>query len=250
MNTYMAIAQSAASAAGDFLRRREDLRVDYEYSHDTKLASDRRSEQIIIDILAQTEISILSEERGLILGQNNSDLKWIVDPLDGSINFLKGLSELSCVSVALFSRDVPLLGVIYRYAIDEMFASEAGKQATLNGKAICTSGVKYVGDAVLATGFASSRDYSDESLLSYVSFAKNFKKVRMLGSAAIMGCCVASGRVDAYIEDDIRLWDVAALLPIIEGSGGACTINYKDEHICDFRAFASIELRDDFLCIK
>ena len=250
MSTYMSIAQKAAYAAGKFLKKREDLKVDNDSSHDIKLASDKKSEQIIIDVLHQTGIDILSEERGLIKGLNSSDLKWVVDPLDGSINFLKGLPELSCISIALFNQGMPLLGVIYRYAGDEMFAGGVGKQATLNGEAIRASGVKKVRDAVLATGFASSRDYSDKSLLSYVSYAKNFKKVRMLGSSAVMGCCVACGRVDAYIEDDIRLWDVASLMPIIDGAGGVFTINHKNDYTCDFRAFASQELKDDFLCIK
>ena len=246
----MSIAHKAAVAAGEFLKRREDLRVDDELSRDIKLASDKKSEQIIIDILNQTGISILSEENGLIEGKNGNDMKWIVDPLDGSINFLRGLQELSCVSVALFNQDTPLLGVIYRYAADEMFAGEIGIQATLNGEAISTSGITKTKDAVLATGFAAKRDYSDQSLSVYVSYAQNFKKVRMLGAAAVMGSCVACGRVDVYIEEDVRLWDVAALLPIIEGAGGVCSITYKNDYICDIRAFASQELKDDFLCIK
>ncbi len=107
------LAIKAAEKAGEFLRKRENIHVDALEGKDIKLSSDKISERIIMDILEKSSIPVLSEEYGF-KGQEG-DRCWIVDPLDGTINYFKGLDDLACVSIALWKKGKPVLGVVYRF---------------------------------------------------------------------------------------------------------------------------------------
>jgi myo-inositol-1(or 4)-monophosphatase len=247
-------AVSAANDAGSYLRNKTNLAIDESTDKDIKLAADKQSEHIILTRLKETNLAILSEEAGLIESNLNNEYYWIVDPLDGSVNYLKGMDELTCISIALFKHGVdseePVFGIIYRWKADELFSGVVGEGAMLNGAVIKTSDVQKCTKAVFATGLPNARDFSKKALEKFAGDFARFKKIRMLGAAAVMGVFVACGRVDAYFEEDIRLWDVAAVAAIVNAAGGVFSLEIKKEsgsnYQCNFGAFATNELRTDF----
>ena len=239
------IAKEAALKAGNFLKRREGIHVDAAEGKDIKLSSDKRSEEIIINILKTTGIPILSEECGQ-LGGDPDEFLWIIDPLDGTANYWKGVGELACVSVALWRKNEPALGVVYRFEADELYYGAVGEGAFLNGRPIKTSSVSHTGDAVLATGFPVKGDYGTESLSAFVKQAQDFKKVRMLGAAAIMGAFVAAGKFDAYMEDGIMLWDIAGASAIVLAAGGKTDITMLGDYRCTCKCFSGAALMEDY----
>lgn len=241
----MELAKRAAKSAGDFLKKREHIHVDTAQGKDIKLSSDKYSEKIIIDILKESGIPVLSEECGIIYGETNEYL-WIVDPLDGTANYWKGLKELSCVSVALWKGSEPVLGVVYRFSAGEFYYGAAGYGAYLNGVPIHTAEVQKTEEAVVATGFPVHRDYSTKGLSAFVKQVQHFKKIRMLGAAAIMGTFVAAGIFDAYMEDEIMLWDIAAAVAIICAAGGTAEVKQLDHYKCICKCFAGKALMEDY----
>jgi len=240
------LALQAAREAGDYLRRREDIHIDGQAGKDIKLSSDKRSEKMIIDRLAQTGIPVLAEESGRHAGRDTKGLLWIIDPLDGTANYLKGLMELACVSVALWKDNEPVLGVIYRFAAGEMYYGVVGEGAYCNGEPIHTSDVTQIRKAILATGFPVKRDYGKESLERFVTKVQQFKKVRMLGAAAIMGVLVAAGRFDVYVEEGIMLWDIAASTAIVSAAGGEVKVEPMGDDRCLCCLFATRALMEEY----
>jgi len=240
----LGLAVNAALAAGRFLGGRQGVAVVSADGRDIKLSSDKASERIIIDALAPSGIPILSEERGMIGG--GAGLCWVVDPLDGSMNYYKGLDDLACVSIALCDDGVPVLGAVNRFARGELFTGVTGGRAELNGVPIKPSNTAVTGQAVLATGFPLNRDYSSVALASFVKQAQRFKKIRMLGAASLMAAFVACGRVDAYMEEGIMLWDVAAAAAIVRAAGGEVELQERADHVCVCRCFSTRGLMEDF----
>lgn len=241
------LAIQAAKEAGAVLKMRQGISIDSEDGKDIKLSSDKKSERVIVDILQKgSNYPILSEECGLLDGENQDEYRWIVDPLDGSANYCKGLTELTCVSIALWKGTRPILGVIYRYAVNELYYGIVGEKAYCNETVIATSDVGRMEYAVLATGFPVHRNYGTENLLNFVQAVQKFKKVRMLGAAAVMGAFVASGYVDAYWEDHIMLWDIAAAAAIVQAAGGESVIQHLEKNMCVCKLFANQMLMEDF----
>ena len=128
---------------------------------------------------------------------------------------------MCCISIALWRGMHPLLGVVYDFNRDETFAGIDGKGAWLNGRPIRVSDVVKTSKAVVCTGFPISTDFSKEGLVHFVQTVKRFKKIRMLGSAALSLAYVSCGKADCYQEDDIRIWDVAAGIVLVKAAGGA-----------------------------
>ena len=242
----LSIALKAAKKAGDYLVQRSNLHVDSQEGKDIKLAADRESESIIVDILSQTGFPILSEECGATEEIDWKKNYWIVDPIDGTVNYFRRLEGLSCVSIALWNNDQPILGVVNRFELDQVFTGVVGYGAFLNGEPIKTSAMKYISQAILTTGFPVGCDYSSKSLQAFIKQAQRFKKVRMLGTAALMGALVASGQVDAYIEDDIMLWDIAAAAAIVLSAGGEFIYRPFADNKCQCRLFASKMLAEEY----
>lgn len=238
------IAKNAAIKAGDYLELRNAIVVDNNDSRDIKLSSDRMSEQIIVEELMKTKIPILSEEAGFI-GDNKHSLKWIIDPLDGTANYYKNMPDLACVSIALWNNDEPILGVVNRFSGSELYYGLVGSGAFVNGEKIRPSSITKTNDAIMATGFPLMLDYSTESLSKYIRKVQVFKKTRMLGAAALMSSFVACGKVDAYFEDGIMIWDVAAGVSIVKAAGGIAEIEMVGQNKCVCRCFANEELRED-----
>lgn len=244
--TELEMAKKAAAEAGAYLKNCSSLHVDGQEGKDIKLSVDKESEKILVDWLSQTGYAILSEECGEVYGESQEGLHWIIDPLDGTANYWKGIKELCCVSVALWKKEEPVLGVVYRFAADELFWGVVHEGAFCNGHPIHTSAIETVADAVIATGFAVRRDYHTESLTAFVKQVQRFKKVRMLGAAAIMGTFVGTGRVDAYMEDEIMLWDIAAAVAIVKAAGGVTAVQLLDDYKCICKCFANTRLKEDY----
>ena len=240
----MALAIKAVCAAGDFLLQREGINLDSDEKRDIKLSSDKLSEKIIMDLLKETGISILSEEYGAYAG--SGEYRWIIDPLDGTVNYWKGIDELSCVSVALWRGNEPLLGVVNRFHSGELFYGSVDSGAFLNDKAVYVSTVTKTEKAIVATGFPTYMDFSPENIERIVRKLRSFKKVRMLGTAAIMGSFVAAGRFDAYIEENIKLWDIAAAAALVKSAGGTIDIKLLNNYNCICRLFSSQALLEDY----
>ena len=193
-------AKDAAREAGLYLNKRDCIHVDSNNGKDIKLSADKESERIIISSIESFGYSILSEEYGLI--DKGTKICWIVDPLDGTMNYYKGLVDLSCVSIALWNDNIPILGVVYNYRKDELFWGLEGQGSFLNGNVITPSKVRDLSQAVLGTGFPLNREYDDESLMAFIKDIQRFKKIRMLGTAALMATFVACGRIDVYMEEN------------------------------------------------
>lgn len=239
----MNLAKDAAIAAGEYLLTQQRASVDSLLGKDVKLRNDKESEEIIIDKLTKSGIPVIAEEGGASGNLGGVEkLCWIVDPLDGSANFMKEMRDLTCVSVALWENDKPILGVIYRYDRGELFSGIVGEGAYLNDQAIRTSDTSNVENAVLATGFPIKRSYSEHDLMKFISSVQRFKKIRMLGAAALMGAYVACGRVDAYTEENIMIWDIAAASAIVQAAGGCVNVERLDETQCICELFANKEL--------
>ena len=191
-----------------------------ESRRDVKLGADAEAEGLIIeDLRSSTDLPILSEERGSVGGSGRGDgLRWIVDPLDGSVNYLMGI-PLSAVSIGLWHDDQPVLGAIYDFWRDDMYTGILGSGAWLNDVPIRASETAEVGRAVLCTGFPAGTDFSSDAVGQFVRDVQQYRKIRLLGSAALSLAFVAAGRVDAYFERDIKLWDVAAGIAIACSAG-------------------------------
>lgn len=222
LNKYLSIAEEVVLLAGDYLSvLGENVSIESQCGKDIKISADRESERIIIDTIREkSDFPILSEEKGLIEATTRSgDLRWIVDPLDGSMNFLRGIPTC-CVSIGLWSGNKPLLGTVYDFNRKELFTGIVGTGAWLNENSIKVSKINDEREAILLTGFPVKTDYSSPALKNYIDQVRIFKKIRLIGSAALSLAYVAAGRADAYFERDIMLWDIAGGLAILSGAGG------------------------------
>ena len=239
----------AARAAGKIMRDHWHLpkRVNSAEAHDIKLELDVRCQKLIEKILraAFPEISLLGEEG--CSGDENSDYRWVVDPIDGTVNYFFGMPH-AAVSIALqkvveprelkvegkkFSALDPrpstfdtLLGVIYDPFTDELWTATRGGKTKLNGKVVRVSQRAQIGEAVVAMGFSKSKENLERSLPHLIRLARSALKIRLLGSAALELAYVASGRLDLYVERMINLWDIAAGALMVECSGGECWLKH------------------------
>lgn len=217
------LATAAARRAGAFLRKtaKSPIAVTAELERDVKLAADKGSEEIIVPLLREgSNFAILSEEMGLNDSRDSfTGPYWLVDPLDGSLNYLQGI-PLCCVSIGLWEGHEPLLGVVYDFNREELFKGIPGQGAWLNDKPIQVSVTREVKKAMLCTGFPANTDYSPKALLQFVDQVRKYKKLRLLGSAALSLAYVAAGRADGYFERDIKIWDVGAGMALVRAAGG------------------------------
>jgi len=221
---YAAI--TAAQAAGERLRRAfgHDLQVNETFAHDIKLAADEECQALIYGILLAhfPKTRCIGEEGDSDNpGDPEAQIEWIVDPIDGTMNLAMGIPHF-CVSIAAreAASERLLLGVIYDPLRNELFTAERGSGAYLNGVRLKVSTRDKLGDAVLAVGFAKSQESIDHCLKLYQVYGNEARKLRAMGSAALDMAYVAAGRLDAYIEQGVNLWDIAAGIVLVEEAGG------------------------------
>jgi myo-inositol-1(or 4)-monophosphatase len=191
------------------------------FQRDVKIIADNELDRFIVEQLTQrSSFKVLSEESGISQASNSiNNYRWIVDPLDGSMNFSRGI-PICCISIAFWQDMNPLIGVVYDFNRDELFTGIVGEGAWLNDSPICVSSTQNNSNAILATGFPVSSDFSQKTLYKFVNNIKKYKKIRLLGSAALSLAYVSSGRVDIYQENDIKIWDVAAGIALVRAAGG------------------------------
>ncbi len=236
---YLKLAKIAALKAGEFLLKegKKYIKVVKDEGRDIKLEADTEAERVILkELESRSCFSILSEEAGEIGSFGKTPL-WIVDPLDGTFNYARGIS-IGCVSIALWEHDKPILGVIYDFNRNELFEGMIGCDARLNGKRIRVSSVNKKSKAVMYTGFPSRASFDKKNLTRYVKNFKAYKKVRMIGSAAISLAYVACGRADSYEERNIMLWDAAGGAAMVLAAGGSVRIR-KTNKKHSYNIFAS-----------
>ncbi len=243
-------AVQASRAAGKLMRAnlRSAKKINEATQHDIKLELDVRCQKLIERLLCRTfpDIPILGEEG--IVGDPEAPVRWVVDPIDGTVNFSYGIPH-ACVSIALQERvpgsgfRVPgsprraaklgtrnpelgtcgfrsLVGVVYDPFTDELWTAIRGGPARLNGKVIRVSRRAKLNEAIVALGFAKQRSTLDRMLPTFDGLIHRVRKIRIMGAAALSLVYVATGRMDAYVEYGLRLWDIAAGGLIIECAGG------------------------------
>lgn len=227
----LAVAQEAAQAAGKLMSQnlRKTKKRQEESQHDIKLELDVRCQKVIEKVLKdyRSSIPVLGEEG--FTGDVNEPVRWIVDPIDGTVNYTYGLPH-ACVSIALQgvsikagkrrSKPETILGVVYDPFLDEMWAAVRDKPARMNGRLIQPNKHKKLEESVLAIGFSKSKGALDEMLPAFNSLVYRVRKVRILGAAALSLAWIADGRLDAFMEKGVRIWDIVAGGFILEQAGG------------------------------
>jgi myo-inositol-1(or 4)-monophosphatase len=185
---------------------------------------DVRCQKLIEKILrsAFPKIALLGEEGDS--GSVTEALRWVVDPIDGTVNFAYGIPH-ACVSIALQQKSgatdyETVVGVVHDPFTDETWTAIRGEATRLNGHVTRVSTRKELKESIVCVGFAKSRHSLERALPHFIWMARRVRKMRMMGAAALGLAYVASGRFDAYIERGVSLWDVAAGGLLIECAGG------------------------------
>ena len=219
------LAESVAMKAGDFLNKSKSVKKDVltEEGRDIKLIIDQDTEKLIRSCLKKTNIDILGEEFG---GLVKKDKYWVIDPIDGTANYFRGLDEC-CVSIALMEDNEALIGVIYNFNNNQMYTAIKDHGAFLNNSKISVSDIASKNKASITTGLPASETI--ESSMNFLEGLKGWKKVRMFGSAALSCAYVASGKCDYYAEKGVYLWDFAAGMCLVKEAGGNITYSLIDK---------------------
>ena len=247
---YLDLAVEAARKAGHFLLKnigKKNNIISEDDEQEIHFQFDLESEEIIINELRSGSMfNILTEESGLIdMASGAQEYSWIVDPMDGSINYSMGI-PFSCVSVSLWKGASPVFGVIYDFYRNHMYIGIIGLGAWLNGLPIKINLLRNPAKAILCTGFPASLDFTETAISSFISRGKRFRKIRMLGTAALSLAFVASGKMDAYYEKNIKIWDVAAGLALVKAAGGEIICKgFPESHVVEAYGGASLSLFAD-----
>jgi len=243
LDVLLELAKSSVTQAGKRLLD-QVTPGDLHYVHspdlqrEIKAIADTVMEKEVLRVLAGAGLAILSEESGFVAPPQKSKYWFIVDPLDGTFNFVKGLGP-SAISVALWENETPIFGVIYSLMERQLAWGGSGLGAFVGGRRIAVSDTSHQSRASICTGFPVRFDFDDEGAMQdFWRMVKPYAKVRMLGSAAASLLHVARGSADVYSESRIMLWDVAAGIAIVEGAGGKCAMQRIADAWC-YDVFAS-----------
>ncbi|MDI6767865.1 MAG: inositol monophosphatase family protein [Bacteroidota bacterium] len=222
------VAVEAAKQAGNFLSQNlgkvRDIQRKSDQERNLVTEIDKRSEEIIIETIKKhyPTHGILAEESGKSQRQE-SDYKWIIDPLDGTTNYTHSL-PIFCVSIGVERKGEIVAGVIYDPNNDELFTAEKGKGAFLNSKRIKVSQTDSLTRSLLVTGFPYNiTENPDHAVEHFINFLMTAQAVRRLGSAALDLAYIAAGRFDGFWEVALNPWDMAAGTLIVQEAGGEVT---------------------------
>ncbi len=227
MTEALQTAIEAALAAGKILKERRDNfgPIKYKSEIDPVTEVDLQCEKTIIDIISSRfpDHGFLAEESHRSRNLSSSH-KWIVDPLDGTVNFAHGY-PCYCTSIGLESDGEIVVGVVYNPSLDELFTTEKGKGAFLNSKPIKVSEISDFKRSMLVTGFAYDVGHADNNNLDHFeNFIKSCQAVRRPGSAALDLCYTAMGRFEGFWEIKLHPWDMAAGKLLLEEAGGKLSL--------------------------
>jgi myo-inositol-1(or 4)-monophosphatase len=229
INSLLMLVKDVVRSANILLcKTQEDTFQNFKYlpelPREMKADFDKTLEREILNRLIPVGLPILSEESGEIAGSDKSGLRFIVDPIDGTVNFIRKLGPAS-ISIALYQNNKPILGALGIYPSGDLAWGGKKFGTYLNDKPIHVSTISDKTESVLCTGIPSRLSLdSSESVSEFISRMTPFGKVRMLGSASISLLQVAKGSAELYAEQDIMLWDVAAGLALVEGAGGCISV--------------------------
>jgi myo-inositol-1(or 4)-monophosphatase len=223
MHPMLNIAIRAARAAGDSIVREmdrvSDISIDIKGKNDFVTEVDKQAEYIIIETIknAYPDHAFLAEESGK---SGDSDYVWIIDPLDGTTNFLHGFPHFA-VSIALQCKGRLDQAVVYDPIKQELFTASKGKGAQLNNKKIRVSPKKNIDGALLGTGFPFKEEHDvDKFIKNFKSFYPKAAGIRRAGAASLDLAYVACGRLDGFWEYDLKPWDIAAGALLVQEAGG------------------------------
>jgi myo-inositol-1(or 4)-monophosphatase len=230
MKHYLDVAEKAARAAGELLRQnfQRPLRVNSVEAHDIKLEIDVQAQKLITKLLLEEfpEHALYGEEG--IVGDQSCEHQWVVDPLDGTVNYFYGIPHF-CVSIALRLGSEIIIGVVYDPIREEMWIGQKGEPPRLNGHHFRVSDRADLADAIISVGLSKTGVTIDAGLPLLQRMVHRARKCRLLGSAALDMAYVACGRLDAYIEQGISLWDIAAGWLLIENAGGTVDLRPRED---------------------
>lgn len=225
LSDWLAIAEAAAIEAGAALKAHRTAWsvIEAEQGREVKIDADKRAEALILAALEKASpFAVISEEAGWVRAAERGDrYVWAVDPLDGSVNYLRDYPHCA-VSIALLEHGQPILGVVDCFALNERFTGIVGEGAWLNGKPMRVSDIDAPSSGILQTGVPSRA--GDESMRLFEARLRTWRKVRMIGSAASALAYVAAGRAEAYRESGSMIWDVAAGCALVKAAGGEISI--------------------------
>ncbi len=220
------IAQDAAKEAGVLLMKYSGKPAQVKTkasAADLVTEIDQASEEMIRKALDShyPDFGFLGEEQGYV--PSDTDYRWIVDPLDGTMNFVHGIPFFS-ISIGLEYKGELIMGLVYDPALKEMFAAVKGGGTTLNGERIQVSHTPTLDLSILSTGFSSHFRTQDEPYLGwFVHFERKCHAVRRMGSTALYLAYVAAGRMDGFYEMDLKSWDIAGGIVLVNEAGGMIT---------------------------
>ena len=230
LSNYFNVAKSAVFSSGEILKKYfyGNFRVDYKSERNPVTTADKKSENNIKRILSDnfSNIGLLCEESCDLGVVNENELMWILDPLDGTVNFVHRLPVFS-ISLALYNGKEGLLGIVYNPISGEFFSAIKNKGAYLNNKRIEVSNINNIEHSLLVTGFPYDYKKKEKKVLgNFKKFVYHAEGIRRFGSAAIDLCYVASGRFEGFWEEGLKPWDVAAGAVVLKESGGKIS-DYK-----------------------
>src|ERR1700682_5188740 len=230
MTHYLDAAVEAARAAGELLRQhfQQPLRVNSSQPHDLKLEIDVRAQELITaSLLKRFPEHALHGEEGIV-GNQKSHYQWVVDPLDGTVNYFYSIPHF-CVSIALRFKGEIIVGVIYDPMRDELWTGQKGEAPRLNGHHFRVSERADLAEAVISVGLSKTGMMIESNIPLLQQMLHRARKCRIMGSAALDMAYVACGRFDAYIEQGISLWDIAAGWILVETAGGTVDVRPRKD---------------------
>ncbi|MGE9270545.1 MAG: inositol monophosphatase family protein [Verrucomicrobiales bacterium] len=229
--TDLELTLQAVQEAGQLLKSHfgSEADVDEATAHDIKLALDKESQHLIENILlgARPDDAFYGEEG--IGGNPDSPRQWIVDPIDGTVNFFYGIPHF-CISIALRVDGDIVLGVIHDPIVGETWTVEKGGKPQLNGMPISCSKREKLEECALFIGCGKDEEALNLGLERFRKASLRARKMRMMGSAALGLAYIATGRLDSYVESRISLWDIAAGKLLVEAAGGKVDLEPTPGH--------------------
>lgn len=229
------LCKKVVKEIGDFLLEQDSILIDSSDGKDIKLELDRMCEEILFKkIVAKFEYKAIGEESGYSDNFERDHPYWIIDPIDGSMNFSRK-NPICCISVAFWMNNEPIFGVIYDFNRDEMFSGYVGENAWLNDTIIQKKETLPKSKSILATGFPTYMSDDEATLKNFIIQVQTFKKIRMIGSAALSLAYVSCGRFDAYFEENIKIWDVAAGIAINTVVNNKIELIYLDNNMLNVK---------------